>query len=197
MAGRSIKVVQCSIDGNDIASFPSAKDAALALGGKFGSSITRSIRYGTTSFGYRWRYFDKPLKEMRSDNQMGKARRIVVTKPDGTYIATYPSQSEAARQLGIGISLIESLLMTGGSSKDYHFYFEDLGDKRNDTPRYAREIVSLNEDGSIYEEYPSVKVAAKSLGVIPAAVYIALRKDKPNARCKGHRFRYKSEVNDE
>lgn len=194
MPGVPIIVIQCSLSGEDIRSFPSASEAAQNFGGKCPTPITRSIKYGTCAYGFRWRYHGTPLKPLRSDTKAGKARRIVVTKPDGTYITTYPSQSEASRQLGIGITLIESLLMTGGSSKDYHFYYEELGDKRNDSTRICRPIVALNDDDTIHAEYPSVKEAAKTLGVIPAALYVALRKSQPNARCKGHRFRYKQDL---
>ncbi len=55
--GSSKPVSQYSLDGNFIKSYPSAKDAALAVGLKNGSQITSVCKgHGKTAKGYIWKY---------------------------------------------------------------------------------------------------------------------------------------------
>lgn len=196
MSGLPRKVVQCALDGSDVRSFPSAKEAAKVFGSDCPTSILRSIKYGTRAFGFLWRYAGAPLAKKRDGLTPGKARAIVATKADGTHVATYPSQMEASRQLGIGVSTIESLLMTGGVGKGYHFYYKEEGDRKKCRSRFSKPVVSLNDDDSVHREYPSARDAARELKVNPSAIYACLNPKNPNDRCKGHRFRYKQDLED-
>ena len=54
-------------------------------------------------------------------------------------------------------------------------------------------IYAIDDDGNVVSEYECAYDCAKALDVIDAAVYWCLNPKHPNAKCKGHRLRYKPE----
>ncbi len=83
--------------------------------------------------------------------------------------------------------------MTGGLRKGYCFHYAEEGPKPKAT-RFTKPLVGIDDSGVIKMEFPSVREAAKSLGVIPAAIYGCLRPGNERCRCKGLRWRYKQNL---
>lgn len=187
------KVIQCDRAGNDLRSFSSAKEAASFFNSNCPSAVQKAIRHGTCAFGYRWRYEGEPLY-IRLEGTPGKRRRIVaVSQTDGKE-TTYPSLSDASRQLGIGITAIESSLLMGCLAKGYRFRYE--GEEMAESfknKKHRQAVVAIDDDGNIVKEFPSAYEAAKELGVIHAAIYRCLSPRNPDAKCKGFRLRYKKD----
>lgn len=191
MAKQARRVVQCSLDGEELRYFESALEASKAMGGSYPTSIFRSIQYGRPAFRFRWKYEGEELKPLPCGTP-GRRRRVIsintLTKEEITFI----SLSEASRSLGIGISTIESSLETGGVGKGYLFRYEgeeSITPSRGNT--FNRPILALDENGNTLREYPSVREASRILGVNESAIYRCLRKNNPQAKCKGYLFRYK------
>ena len=192
MSNVATKVIQCDKEGNDLREFSSAKEAQLFFGSKTGNSISKAIKHGNCAFGYRWRYVGQPLY-IKPEGTPGKRRAIIARDLNGAE-TSYPSISEASRKLGVGITSIESSLLMGCTVKCYRFRYE--GEPFSESfkhKRNRRKVLVFDEDGNVIKEYESAYDCAKDLGVIPGAVYRCLRGDKPNARCKGHRLRFKQE----
>ena len=192
MSNVATKVIQCTKEGKDLREFSSAKEAQLFFGSKTGNSISKAIKHGNCAFGYRWRYAGQPLY-IKPEGTPGKRRAIIADDLKGTE-TSYPSISEASRKLGVGITSIESSLLMGCTVKGYRFRYE--GEPFSESfkhKRNRRKVLFLDDDGNVIKEYESAYDCAKDLGVIPGAVYRCLRGDKPNARCKGRRLRFKPE----
>ncbi|MBO5527997.1 MAG: hypothetical protein J6A47_01585 [Bacilli bacterium] len=192
MANKPSRIIQCDKQGNDLREFSSAKEAQLFFGSKTGNSISKAIKHGNCAFGFRWRYVGQPLF-IKPEGTPGKRRAIIADDLKGAE-TSYPSISEASRKTDIGITSIESSLLMGCTVKGYRFRYE--GEKFSESfkhKRNRRKVLVLDDDGNVIKEYESAYDCAKNLGVIPGAVYRCLRGDNPNARCKGHRLRFKPE----
>ena len=191
MGNKARKVIQVDKTGKDLREFSSAKEAALYCGYPNGSSaISKAIRHGSCAFSFRWRYKDEPLY-IKESGTPGKRRRIVAINSNNEE-RLFLSISEASRELGIGISSIESSLLMGCYAKGYRFRYEgEAIEKSYKRERNRKEVVAIDNEGNVIASYPSAYVCAESLGVIPAAVYRCLNSNNPNAKCKGYRLRYK------
>ena len=180
-------IVQCDRDGKDIRSFPSVIEACKELGITNKEHIYRSIKYGVVAFGYRWRYLDEPLAEMQGYNM--RLKPVIATDRDGVD-HEYKSIVDASSDLGVSVSHIQEAIITGGLAKGYRFRLlgADPKPKKN---RHRNVVVALDDEGNIIKQWPSVYDAAENLGVIPSAIYWAINPKHKNAKCKGHRLRYK------
>ena len=67
------RVLQTSVDGEPIAIYNNTKEAARAMGRRFGYILIREVCRGVRSlaYGYRWSYVDVALEneEVTTDNQ--------------------------------------------------------------------------------------------------------------------------------
>lgn len=192
MAGTARKVIQCDTSGKEIRCFDSSRQAALSFGSIWPSSIHRSIKYGVTAFGFRWKYVgDELIKKARGTP--GSKRKVIAIA--GDIALPFESLSKASRILGIKLSTIEHAILTGDKVKGYRFYYQDIGpglmEKKG---RSKKPVVAVDNCGKPIKEWSSVIAAAFSLEVVPSAVYWCLNKKHPNAKCKGYRFRYKEDL---
>ena len=191
MAGKPRQVVQCDLSGTEIRSFESASEAASFYGSKYATNIHKAIKYGLTAHGYRWKYEGGMLVDMPKGTPGAKRGIIGINLCTNEEMA-FPSISMASRQLGIGITTIESALQTGSKAKGYSFYYADTGPMpKEKKSRTRRAILGLDEKGNIIKTWASAYDAAKELGVIDAAIYGCINSKNPNAKCKGYRLRYK------
>ena len=190
MAGVARKVVQCDKDGNEIRVFISAKEASESFGSRWSTNIHKAIKYGSLAFGYRWKYLGGNLEDIPIGTP-GKARKVVAVSVITKDSITYPSISEASRQLGIGITSIESSLQTGSKAKGYRFHYEDVGTMPISRKRISTAVVAIDENDEIALEFPSAKEAAIALGITSGAIYWCLNRKRPDSKCKGYRWRYK------
>lgn len=192
MPNTARKVIQCDRSGNDLREFVSAKEAALSFGSTNGNAINKAIRHGNCAFGYRWRYADEPIY-IKPEGTPGKSRSIVAIDENGTE-SIFSSLSEASRQLGIGLSAIESALHTGCAAKGFHFRYEgEPIAKSFKREKHRKAIIAIDDECQVVAQYASAYECAANLGVIPAAVYRCLNKNNPDAKCKGYRLRYKND----
>lgn len=187
------KVIMCDKAGNDLQTFSSTLEAARSFGlHRTVTAISKAIRHGKCAYGYRWRYADEPLY-IKPKGTPGKARKIIAVDEQGKEIIL-PSISGASRKLGIGVSSIESALISGCAAKGYRFHYEGSSPAKSyKHDRHHLGVEVLDEEGNIVGVYDSAKEAAAALGVIPAAVYRCLNPKNKDAKCKGYRLRYKEE----
>ena len=189
---RPREVIQCDKDGSDIRWFSSALDACASLGVNGKEHIYKSIKYGVVAFGYRWRWADEPIVTPQSYDM--RLKPIIAFK-DGIDIE-YPNIGIASKETGASISHIQDVILTGGQAKGYRFRLAGSPSKpiaKRQPKRKA--VVAIDDQGDIVQEWPCAYDAAKGLGVIDAAIYHALNKKYPNAKCKGYQLRYKDEYN--
>lgn len=100
------EVHQYSLEGNYIASYSSAHEAAVAISGKNNASCIRSCIYGecTSALGYIWSYMKannldispKPKKK-RTNYKIG----VNQYSKEGDYLNTFCSIAEASRKTGV------------------------------------------------------------------------------------------------
>lgn len=185
------KVIQCDKAGNDLQTFSSSLEAARSFGSSgSGNAISKAIRHGQCAYGYRWRYADEPLY-IKPKGTPGKARRIIAVDEQEKEIIL-PSISGASRKLGIGVSSIESALISGCAAKGYRFHYEGSSPAKSyKHDRHHLGVEALDEEGNVVGVYDSAKEAAARLGVIPAAIYRCLNPKNKDAKCKGYRLRYR------
>lgn len=192
MPNSPIKVIQCDENGNELRVFNNATEAAKYLSKESPNFIQKAIKNGTKAFGYRWKYYGTELK-IKKTGTPGKRRSILAWKEFDQTKLLFPSLSQAARELHLGVTSIEDALLNGRPRKGYYFQYLDEEPKTN-YKKYKKPLVAIDEDGNIVFEFPSVPDAAKALSVSPSALYFCLRPGFPNCRCKGYRWRYKQNI---
>lgn len=186
-------IVQCTKEGEDIKTFPSALDACKELGIKNKEHIYKSIKYGVVAYGYRWRFADEPLVEPQT---YGMRLKPVIATKDGIDVE-HPSIVAASKETGATVSHIQECILTGGKAKGYRFRLAGTDPKpvAKRGVRY-KVVVALDDDGNIAKRWPCVYDAARDLGVIDAAIYWAVNPKHPNAKCKGYWLRYEIDLKD-
>lgn len=192
MPNSPIKVIQCDDSGHELRVFNSAIEAAKYLSKENPNFIQKAIKNGTKAFGYRWKYYGTELK-IKKTGTPGKKRSISAWKENDQTKLVFPSLSQAARELHLGVTLIEDALLNGRPRKGYYFQYIDE-EPIAEYKKYKKPLVAIDECDNIVLEYPSVLDAAKALAVGPSALYFCLRPGFPNCRCKGYRWRYKQNI---
>ena len=192
MPNSPIKIIQCDDDGNEIRIFDSASDAAKSFGNPTPNWIRKAAKNGTKAFGYRWKYYGTELK-IKKAGTPGKKRSILAWKESDQTKLVFPSLSQAARELQLGVTSIEDALLNGRPRKGYYFQYLDEEPKTN-FRKYKKPLVAIDDEDNIVLEFPSVPDAAKALSVTPSALYFCLRPGFPNCRCKGYKWRYKQNI---
>lgn len=86
MSNKVRPVAQYSLDGDYIASYPSANSANIAMSGKTGANVYMCARgYNPTAYGYRWTFVEEgeppvmqgPMMNPRGTNRKKKARKKI------------------------------------------------------------------------------------------------------------------------
>ncbi len=190
MSNIAKKVVAVDNDGNDAHIFDNAKIAANHFSSNYPNSIFRSIRYGVKAFGYRWKYLGEELISPPIPKK-GRKTGVIARKEETGEELSYSSLSEASRCLRIGLSAIESALLTGNKSKGYRFRYqgEEVRVPAKKRPMKL-EVVALNDNREVAMRFSSVTSAAEHFHVVPSAIYRCLRKGSEDRRCKGYYWRY-------
>lgn len=107
-----IPVYQYSKSGEYISCYPSATEAAALFGVEVSAMTAATNSRSVTCCGFQWRKFktdsipsiikEKTIKvKEKKPSKPGNKKRIYRYSYDGTYIDSFPSASEADRQLGI------------------------------------------------------------------------------------------------
>ena len=107
-----VSVVQCDMQGNEIARFPSVEDAALATGIKrpmISSAITGKCK---SASGFIFVYEnDFPIKDIEAHVQRKKGRAVAQINPEtGEVIKTYDRISDAGKALGVSYKAIHKVV---------------------------------------------------------------------------------------
>lgn len=192
MPNSPIKIIQCDDDGNEIRIFDSASDAAKSFGNLTPNWVRKAARNGTKAFGYRWKYYGTELK-IKKTGTPGKKRSILAWKESDQTKLVFPSLSQAARELHLGVTSIEDALLNGRPRKGYYFQYTNE-ETITKYKKHRKPLVAIDDDDNVVHEYPSVAKAAESLSVSPSALYFCLRPGFQNHRCKGFRWRYKQNL---
>lgn len=92
-------VVQMSLNGKDIAVFPSLSEASRRFGVSVSNIATACTGSVNTSAGFKWRYVNDTIPHC-------KAKRVAQYTLDGEYITTFPSVKSAAKAVGSAMNAI-------------------------------------------------------------------------------------------
>lgn len=197
---KSIPILRFDLDGVFIDRWENANQAAQAIGQLDGRGIHNALsRKRWYAHGYLW------VKE--SDYLVGvrptwepKTYPVVQFALDGTFVAEYPTISEAARAVGGHLSPLSSAVHGKSSVSHRHTAYGYLWLLKKDydsgtvpVPKpsakgWARRVpvVHHTADGQILDEYVSLAEAARQTGHDRATI---------SNHCRGHvlnsRFRYR------
>ena len=104
---RGCKIIQYDMQGNELARYNSAKEAAEATNGS-APAITKACRgKSKSSNGFQWHY-DIDNQNIVYSVKSGVKKQISQWSLDNHFIKTFESISEASRQTGIALSSISS-----------------------------------------------------------------------------------------
>ena len=106
---RGCKIIQYDMQGNELARYNSAKEAAEATNGS-APAITKACRgQSKSSNGFQWRY-DIDNQNIVYSVKSGIKKQISQWSLDNHFIKTFESISEASRQTGITLSSIAAVV---------------------------------------------------------------------------------------
>ncbi|NOX64845.1 MAG: hypothetical protein GXO85_03365 [Chlorobi bacterium] len=171
-----------------IKTFSTAKEAASWLGIK-----PRTFRMMMLNHGIRGKYicrYINPDHYKRWQTFIGPPKAVFAFLKDGTFVAKYPSISDAAKSLEVRSSTI-SLILKGNciSTKGYTFSltetFPGIREKK-DTGMAKKPIVAI-KDG-VEQSFPSVYAASKALDINRIGIIHVLKKRYKTS--SGYKFKY-------
>lgn len=144
--------------------FPSAAEAAAAVGLKDRSNIPIAIKKRSTAGGYHWHYADQPRP---STDQLGDGRkRPVICWETGV---EYESATAAAK--AVGVPNIGAALRSGSMAGGYHWYYKGAPKPDASTFKGNKAVVCWETD----QVFPSTQEAADWAGTTVSGIYTALR----------------------
>jgi hypothetical protein len=105
--GQAIPVVQLTKHGEFLNEFPSAKSAAVSVGGKYGSAIIDCCKgRGLTYKGYKWMYAKEYYQKIKEGAEIKEVVYVKNSRPviqltlEGEFIKEFPSAVAGAKSLG-------------------------------------------------------------------------------------------------
>lgn len=96
--GRGPAVIQCDLDGSELARFDSITEAGAATNTPRARIRNCCTGRASTANGFRWRFVDANL----SDRKLGVCRRVAQLDADGNIVGVFGSLSEAENATGCG-----------------------------------------------------------------------------------------------
>jgi hypothetical protein len=186
-------ISQYDLSGRKTREYPNLKAAARAM--KCQPGMIRRVLLGEvlTAKGYYWRLGQGPgqvamvhLEESRRNWEKKICRPITQYGLDGQKIASYPSQAEASRQLGVTQLAIRGSLRNGGlhTGKNYFWRYGE-GPPYIEVPTrvtrqhylqefYQQPVTQYDRQGKRIAIFGSIKDASRRVKVEPAILWKAL-----------------------
>ena len=96
-SGRKRAVIQYSLNGEQMATFESASEAARQTGGSQSKITMCCKRQRQTANDYQWRYYDDMQDVQKVEKKFITGKRVAQCDEDGNILNIYPSYKEAAR----------------------------------------------------------------------------------------------------
>lgn len=190
-SGRNIS--QYTISGEKIETYPSVRQAAVAIGYNAGNTrpMLMSIRNGTTLRGFRWACDNHT-------NVMRDGRLVSKFSVDGEYIETFPSLGKAAESVGGHTMSLSRSIQTGRIYRGFRWANE------GDTPteeqeriypisRTTRAVTQYSLDGQRIQTHRSPRRAAVAIGYDDSATSM-VRNIKNGTPLRGFRWAYEGDA---
>jgi hypothetical protein len=186
-------VSQYNMKGKRLKAFSGIPEAAKAVG-KSPSSISNVVRGRKISAGgYIWRYGDKAqidlesyLKKRKAASKSLDGKKISQYDMRGNRVAVYRSINEAERKTGIGGTTIGRVILGKAKSAGGFYWQKGVGKKKIRLTGYSyglgsgvkaiqKKVKQYDLKGRLLCSYPSIKEAAKTIGVGSASIVGALK----------------------
>jgi hypothetical protein len=186
-------ISQYNLSGRKTREYPNLKAAALAM--KCQPGMIRKVLLGEllTAKGYYWRLGQGPsqvamvhLEESKRNWEKKICRPVTQYGLDGQKIASYPSQAEASRQLGVTQLAISSALRIGRlhTGQNYfwrygegppHIAVPDRVIRQHDLQEfYLQPVTQYDRQGKRVAIFGSIKDASRKVKVQPSILRQAL-----------------------
>lgn len=150
-------ICQYTFSGELIGVYPTAIDAARAVGLHENSIYSCLHKRMLSAAGYIWRYSNEDFDSHRIPTEK---RRVCQYDKTGNLIATYETAADAMKQTGISNGIYDSLYGKVELSHGYIWRYE--GDKV-DVSNVKPSIGKFDLDGILIETYDSVSAALRSI----------------------------------
>lgn len=196
---KTTPVIQYDLDGNYISSYKTQVDAAQSIG-----CSLRGIRESCSNHGIIYGYMVRYANEKPPDPYVTKTQKeILQFSKDGKYISSYLSIKRASDSTNIQINKIYSALSSHSKThlcdnyvwlykKDYELYGEEYLKKiiKNQLSMHGeKRVLKLDKNGTILEEFNSIKDASISVNKSHASVSGACRGNTKT--CAGFYWKFK------
>ena len=96
-SGRARAVVQYNLNGEQMATFESASEAARQTGGSQSKICSCCKRQRKTANDYQWRYYDDIQDVQKIEKKFITGKKVAQCDEEGNILKIYPSFKEAAR----------------------------------------------------------------------------------------------------
>lgn len=174
------EVYQYSLDGSFIAEYDSVEEASKKVGAAFSGCISNALAYKTVSFGYLWSF--KKTKQLNMEDFRVTIQKIEVHvyNKNGTYLKSFETLVEAAKELGTKHSVISDAIKSGRSYNNYYFSSHKL-----DTLPIKKEFNSTSKiyqytlEGKYITFFDNRKALKKSLNISTTGLADAIYKSFP------------------
>lgn len=199
------------MNGRKIKTYSSAAEAERATG-IFATSIRNAASGGGISAGgFAWRWGKKATADIKTVRQEKRiayikkyGQRLTQYDLSGKRIAHYPSVKDAAEASGTHATAIYNVLNGKYKSANRFFWTKGYGKKSIDLSKHkwGRESMAITQskpvkkysrDGRYLQTFPSIKLAARSIGLHPSTVIDALRGRQHTSG--GFKWKYANPVN--
>ena len=199
---RSQKVSQYTIDNKFIREWNSAYEAGKEL--NIMQSEIQNVCDGK-SFTYKgsiWKYDGNPAF---SEDIYNNIKNKNTTKPimvdkynmEGTYIETFKTLSDAAKNVGASSGDISNCCKgKRQSTRGFRFAYngEKLKDlKQKNVKHLMKEVLQYSIDGELLNSFESITEASKHMGVLVSSVSKAIIN---NTKCKGFKWKFSEELDE-
>lgn len=144
--------------------FPSAKDAARAVGVSSKSNICFAIKNRSTAGGFHWHWADEP-KPNAEQLGHGRKRPVICWETGVEY------ESVAAAAKAVGASGIGAALRSGSMAGGYHWYYKGAPKPDASTFKSNRPVVCYETN----RVFSNTQEAADWAGTTVSGIYTALR----------------------
>lgn len=169
--------------GEFIKTYPSTAEAARDLGVSRNAIWTAAQSKTRLCCGMRWRFFTcAQLTESEMPDMVAKAARPVSQYTlDGMLVTTYASVEEASEKTGNKVTYLRNAMrkdnqrhICGGYVWSYDRY-ERLPPELVPPDNRSRKVAQYDMEGTYIATFPSIRAAAQTVGVTPAALLRAAR----------------------
>ena len=171
--GQEKPVYQYDLDGNFVAIYSSAAEAARQMNTQVQNIYKACWKENKTAAGFQWR--NDPT-DIPQPTTFGQGKRVYQYDLNGNYIQSYASLMEASQQTGIDYSTLKNAVKGARKTAGhYQWCWDPANPPGKTTFGQGKRVYQYDLDNNYINEYPSAAEASRQTGVNRSNISSVLR----------------------